>query len=167
MAKDYPRSYRVADQIQRELSELIRFEVKDPRVPESVTIAGVDVNRDLSHGKVFVTMLEIENDAEAKADAIRGLNKAAGFLRKQLSRKMRLRSVPALHFHYDEVQESANKLSALIDDAVATNTTLDETLALPDNALSDNALTENEVTPGKTAVVQQLTAAEQQPQEKQ
>ena len=80
---------------------------------------------------------------------------------------MRLRSVPALHFHYDEVQESANKLSALIDDAVATNTTLDETLALSDNALADNALTENEVTAGKATVVDQLTAAKQQPQEKQ
>ena len=123
MAKDYPRSYRVADQIQRELAELIRFQVKDPRVPQSVTVAGVDVNRDLSHAKVFVSMLEIESDAEAKADAIDGLNKAAGFLRKQLSKSMRMRSVPALHFFYDEVQESANKLSALIDNAVLTNTT--------------------------------------------
>lgn len=136
MAKEYPRSFRVADQIQRELAEMIRFEVKDPRVPESVTVAGVDVNRDLSHAKVFVTMLEIESDAEAKAEAIAGLNKAAGFLRKQLSRKMRLRSVPAIHFYYDEVQESANKLSALIDDAVLTNTTADP--ASPSDSLSSD-----------------------------
>ncbi len=127
MAKDYPRSYRVADQIQRELAELIRFEVKDPRVPESVTVAGVDVNRDLSQAKVFVTMIEIEGDAEAKAEAIDGLNKAAGFLRKHLSKTMRLRSVPALRFFYDEVQESANRLSALIDQAVMTNTTSEQT----------------------------------------
>jgi len=126
----------VADQIQRELAELIRFEVKDPRVPESVTVAGVDVNRDLSHAKVYVSMLELESDIEAKTEAIDGLNKAAGFLRKQLSRKMRLRSVPALHFLYDEVQESANKLSALIDDAVLTNTTTD-TAAISDSMASD------------------------------
>jgi len=126
VAKDYPRSYRVADQIQRELAEMIRFEVKDPRVPESVTVAGVDVNRDLS----------LEADAEAKSDAIDGLNKAAGFLRKQLSKTMRLRSVPALHFFYDEVQESANKLSALIDNAVLTNTTEIEA-GTAKNSLSD------------------------------
>lgn len=126
MAKDYPRSYRVADQIQRELAELIRFQVKDPRVPQSVTVAGVEVNRDLSHAKVFVTMLEFESDAQAKSEAIDGLNKAAGFLRRQLGKTMRLRSVPALHFSYDEVQQSATRLSGLIDEAVSTNTTADD-----------------------------------------
>ncbi len=157
----------MADQIQRELAELIRFEVKDPRVPESVTIAGVEVNRDLSHGKVFVTMLEIESDAEAKAEAIAGLNKAAGFLRKQLSRKMRLRSVPALHFLYDEVQESANKLSALIDDAVSTNTTVDETIAVSETTAAEATAAEA-TRPAETIAVTDRTGGSDQPlQEKQ
>ncbi len=157
----------MADQIQRELAELIRFEVKDPRVPESVTIAGVEVNRDLSHGKVFVTMLEIESDAEAKAEAIAGLNKAAGFLRKQLSRKMRLRSVPALHFLYDEVQESANKLSALIDDAVSTNTTIDETIVVSETTAAEATAAEA-TRPTETIAVTDRTGGSDQPlQEKQ
>jgi len=137
VAKDYPRSYRVADQIQRELSELIRFAVKDPRVPESVTVAGVDVNRDLSRAKVFVTMFEIESDTEAKNEALDGLNKASGFLRKHLSKSMRMRSVPALHFFYDEVQQSASRISALIDDAVLTNTTTDDAAGQTGNELRD------------------------------
>lgn len=126
MSKDYPRSYRVADQIQRELAGLIRSEVKDPRVPATMTIAAVDVNKDLSIAKVFVSTFDLESDMQARQDAVDGLNQAAGYLRKLLSRTMRMRSVPQLRFAYDNVQEDATRLSSLIDDAVRSNTTSDD-----------------------------------------
>jgi len=139
VAKDYPRSYRVADQIQRELAELIRTEVKDPRVPPTMTVAGVEVSKDLSNAKVFVSTFDLQSDTEARQAAIDGLNKASGFLRRQLGNKMRLRVVPTLSFRYDVVQEDAARISSLIDDAVATNTTLDEAEdQSTESSLSDN-----------------------------
>ncbi len=137
MAKDYPRSYRVADQIQRELSELIRHELKDPRIPEMVTVAGVEVSKDLSSAKVYVSALSVEipsaegagegEGGNARDEMIDGLNQGAGFLRKLLGGRMRLRSTPMLKFFYDEVQQRGSELSGLIDNAVATNTTAPET----------------------------------------
>ena len=123
MAKDYPRSYRVADQIQRELSDLIKHELKDPRMPDMVTVAGVEVTKDLSSAKVYVSALTIESNSEKRAEMMDALNQGGGYLRKLLGGRMRLRSVPSLKFFYDEVQESGSVLSTLIDDAVATNTT--------------------------------------------
>lgn len=131
MAKDYPRSYRVADQIQRELSDLIRNELKDPRIPSSMTIAAVEVNKDLSIAKVFVSTFDINIDNETRQEAVNGLNQAAGYLRKLLSNAMRMRSVPQLRFEYDNVQEDATRLSSLIDDAVRSNTTSDDTSPEP------------------------------------
>ncbi len=140
MAKDYPRSYRVADQIQRELAELIRTEVKDPRVPSTMTVAGVEVSKDLSSAKVFVSTFDLQSDAEARQAAIDGLNKASGFLRRQLGNKMRLRILPTLNFRYDVVQEDAARISSLIDDAMATNTTIDEASdKSTESPLSDNS----------------------------
>ncbi len=123
MAKDYPRSYRVADQIQRELSDLIKHELKDPRMPDMVTVAGVEVTKDLSSAKVYVSALTIESNSEKRAEMMDALNQGGGYLRKLLGGRMRLRSVPSLKFFYDQVQESGSVLSTLIDDAVATNTT--------------------------------------------
>lgn len=124
MAKDYPRSYRVADQIQRELSDLIRDELKDPRVPSMVTVAGVEVSRDLANAKVYVSAFTIEAEGDEKRDdMVDALNQGSGHLRKLLGGRMRLRAVPALKFFYDEVQQTGSVLSGLIDDAVATNTT--------------------------------------------
>jgi len=124
MAKDYPRSYRVADQIQRELSDLIRHELKDPRVPDMVTIAGVEVSKDLANAKVYVSSFMIESEgAEKRDELVAALNQGTGYLRKLLGGKMRLRTVPAMKFFYDEVQQTGSVLSGLIDEAVATNTT--------------------------------------------
>lgn len=128
MAKDYPRSYRVADQIQRELSDLIKHELKDPRVPEMVTVAGVEVSSDLSNAKIYVSAFTIEAEGKDKRDEmVEALNQGGGYLRKLLGGRMRLRTVPALKFFYDEVQQTGSELSSLIDDAVATNTTAADT----------------------------------------
>jgi len=123
MTKDYPRSYRVADQIQRELSALIRTELKDPRVPEMVTVAGVEVSKDLSSAKVYVSAISVEADVEARNEMVEALNQGSGYMRKLLGSKMRLRIIPSMKFFYDDVQQTGSVLSGLIDDAVATNTT--------------------------------------------
>lgn len=115
MPKDYPRTRRVADQLQRELAGLIRDQVRDPRVG-SITVSEVEVTRDLAHAKVYVTALGA--GAEESAEAVEALNHAAGFLRRELGRSVRLRTVPALKFMYDPAFERGARLSALIDEVV-------------------------------------------------
>jgi ribosome-binding factor A len=109
------RTSRIADQIQRELAELVRLEVRDPRVG-MVTLTGVELSRDQSHAKVFFTIL---GGPPAAAEALEGLERAAGFLRSQLAHKLTIRKVPELHFAYDESVERGMRLSKLIDEAVA------------------------------------------------
>ena len=125
MAKDYSRTQRIGDQMQRELAQLIRREVKDPRLG-LVTITAVDVSRDIGHAKVFITVMG-QDDAEAIKESLKVLNDAAGFLRMQLSKAMKLRSVPQLHFHYDESVQRGAHLSALIERAVAEDRLHDDT----------------------------------------
>ena len=115
MGKVSPRNRRIADQIQRELSELIRLGMRDPRV-NLVTITDVEVSNDTSHAKVFFTTLG--NEAQVLS-CNHGLNSAAGFLRKQLASRLTIRVVPALTFEYDASIEHGVRLSKLIDDAVA------------------------------------------------
>src|SRR5262249_3938726 len=100
--------------IQRELSELIRLEVRDPRVA-MLTITSVDVSPDLSHAKVFITLLQ----KEKLADTLQGLQRAAGYLRTQLAKRMKLYTTPELRFAYDEPVERGDHRSRLIDSAVA------------------------------------------------
>lgn len=118
MPKDYPRSFRIAEQIQRELAQLIRQEVKDPRVG-MVTISEVRVSGDLAHARVYMTVLGC--DAEGAAESVAVLNHAAPFLRRVMGRRLKVRSIPRLHFVYDEVLESGVRLSALIDSSVASD----------------------------------------------
>ena len=113
MPKEYPRSQRVADQIQRELAMIIQREIKDPRV-HMVSITGVEVTRDLAHAHVFVTTLD---DAH-RDDVVEALNHAAGFLRHELSGRMRMRSIPDLKFSYDESIERGMQMDKLLDELV-------------------------------------------------
>jgi len=117
MKKTSQRARRVGDEIQRELSQLLREDVKDPRVGR-VTITAVEVSPDLSHAKIFVTHLAGREHGD---DAIAALQHTAGFLRTALSRRLQLYSVPQLHFAYDDSIESGMRLSQLIDDAVAAD----------------------------------------------
>ena len=119
MSKTNPRQYRIADYIQRELSLLIRNELKDPRISPMLTIASVEVSSDLSNAKIYYTTF----DADDRADTQEALVKAAGFLRRKLAAAMTTRSVPMLRFYYDDSAEQGAKLSALIDQAMSTNTT--------------------------------------------
>ena len=114
--REFSRAERVAGQMRRELAQLIQREVADPEVG-FVSVSDVEVSRDLSHAKVFVTVFEAD-----KADAtIRALNQASGWLRSKLGRAMRIRSVPELHFHHDSSVETGRHMDELIDSAIAAD----------------------------------------------
>lgn len=117
MKKHSQRAQRVGEQIQRELAELLREHVKDPRVGR-VTITAVEASPDLSHAKVFITHLAGSEHAD---EAVKALQRTAGFLRSELAHRMQLYSVPQLHFVYDDSIESGMRLSQLIDEAVAAD----------------------------------------------
>ena len=133
MPKDFPRARRVADQMQRELSELIRLEVKDPRVG-MLTITEIEVTRDMDHAKVFFTTLGGKTEHDA---CLEGLQRASGFLRTQLSQRMQLRQVPKLSFVYDHSVERGVQLSQLIETAVAEDRTRNPEAAEPDTSDAD------------------------------
>ena len=136
MSEMSPRVQRVADQIQRELASLIQLEVNDPRVG-MVSVTGVTVSRDLAYAKVYVTVLNTLTEDEAVNEStlsepgvldkleveenIKALNKAAGYLRTLLAKRLSLRSVPKLQFHYDGSVQRGQQLSSLIDSALAAD----------------------------------------------
>jgi len=119
MAKPFSRNDRVAEQMQRELAQLLQFEVKDPRV-KGVTLTEIEVAGDLSHAKIFYTA---SNPSESLK---KGLEKSSGFLRSQLAKSLLIRTVPQLHFEYDQSLDHGHKMSQLIDQAMGDQST-DET----------------------------------------
>ena len=108
------RAFKVADQIQRALTELIARELKDPRVG-MVTLQGVEVTPDYAHAKVFFSLL-IGDPVETQA----ALNQAAGFLRNGLFKRLHIHTVPTLHFVFDRTSERAADMNALIAKAVSS-----------------------------------------------
>jgi ribosome-binding factor A len=108
------RSYQIADQIQRDLTELIARELKDPRVG-MVTLNAVEVTPDYAHAKVFFSILV--GEPQETEDA---LNQAAGFLRNHLFKRLHIHTVPTLHFHFDRTTERAADMNALIAKAVSS-----------------------------------------------
>jgi len=111
--KGQGRPQRLGDLIQRDLSELIRLELRDPRVG-MITITSVDVSPDMSHAKVFFTVLEKEKIQQT----LEGLSRSAGFLRSQLAKRIKMYTTPGLRFAYDESVERGDRLSRLIDAAL-------------------------------------------------
>ena len=116
MKKGHGRPQRLGDLIQREVSELLRLEVRDPRVG-MITITSVDVSPDLSHAKIFFTVLEKDKLQET----LQGLGRSAGFLRSQLARRIKMYTTPELRFAYDESVERGDRLSRLIDSVIPGN----------------------------------------------
>jgi len=108
------RSFKVADQIQRDLTELIARELKDPRVG-MVTLQGVEVTPDYAHAKVYFSVLI--GDPLSTQEA---LNQAAGFLRNGLFKRLHIHTVPTLHFIFDRTTERAADMNALIAKAVSS-----------------------------------------------
>ncbi len=112
MAKEYARTQRVADYLQRELANLVQHELRDPRVG-MVSITGVDVSRDLGHARVYYTVMGADS-AEEASETTEALNRAAGFLRRELSRDSSMRSVPQLRFYFDASVGRGRDMEALI-----------------------------------------------------
>jgi len=117
MPKEFSRSARVAEQIKRELAELIRLEVKDPRVG-FISLTDVELTPDYAHAKVYFTSM---TGTEGLESILTGLKRTSGFLRRELRRRVRIHTTPELHFVYDNSIIEGNRLSALIDEAVATD----------------------------------------------
>ena len=119
MAREFRRSDRVGDAIQRELAELIRHEIRDPRIG-MVNVNAVKVASDLSTAKVYVTFVDqsAQNPVETR---IAVLNKAAGFLRSRIGKEIQMRSVPRFYFQHDETVYNAENISNLIDQALESD----------------------------------------------
>jgi ribosome-binding factor A len=115
MPREFPRTRRVGEQMQRELAAILHEELKDPRLG-MISVSGVEVSRDLAHARVYISVLGGEEDV---SETIKVLNKAAGFMRHQLGQRMRLRAVPQLRFLYDESLAEGARMDALIAAALA------------------------------------------------
>ncbi len=114
MAKDYPRHVRIGDQLQRELSELVRTFIKDPRISSPPTISEVKVNSDLGSAVVYINTLF--GDPEEVSEI---LNEYSGKLRGQLGKRLKIRAIPSLQFKFDNVQEEALAITSLIEKAIS------------------------------------------------
>jgi ribosome-binding factor A len=116
MPKEYARSERLASQIQRELARLVQSELKDPRL-SMPSILEVQVSKDLSHAKVYFSVL----DPDAAADCLAALNGASGFLQREIGKVLKSRITPKLSFIYDDTDIRGRQLSDLIDSALASD----------------------------------------------
>lgn len=136
MARDFQRSRRIEERIQRLLSDMIRTQVRDPRV-EGVVITHVRVSRDL--GVAWVYYSTWGSDQGADPDLQAGLERASGFLRSQLARELSTRTVPDLRFHFDDQAEKSRELDRLIDAAVGESSADLPADAEPGDERSDQA----------------------------
>ena len=121
--KGFSRKDRVAEQIRRELADLIRTELKDPRVG-MISITEVEVTADYAHAKVFFSTLA---GSEHLEDVMTGLQKASGFLRRELGKRISIHMTPQLHFVFDQSLERGADLSKLIQEALAISASSDQT----------------------------------------
>lgn len=107
---DYQRSDRVGDLLRQVIAELLRKEVRDPRV-QAVTLTGVKVSKDLRHARVFFNLL---GGPQHCSDALAGLKRATGFIRSKIGKELSLRFVPAIEFTYDDSEDEAQRIDALL-----------------------------------------------------
>jgi len=114
MPREFSRSQRLGNQVLRTLSELLRFETKDPRL-QGISLTSVDLSRDLSVARVYFSLLNPDDEPGPVVD---GLEKANGFLRVKLGRALKVRHVPELRFVYDDSAKHAAYISDLIDSAL-------------------------------------------------
>ncbi|WP_426356847.1 30S ribosome-binding factor RbfA [Pseudocolwellia sp. HL-MZ19] len=118
MAREFARTDRVGQEIQKEIATILMREVKDPRL-SMTTVSAVEVTRDLAYAKIFVTFFTNE-ESEIKS-SVEVLNDAAGFVRSLLAKKLRARIMPHLRFVYDQSMAEGVRMSSLVDQAVASD----------------------------------------------
>lgn len=116
MSREFKRSDRVAQELQKEVAVILQREVKDPRIG-MVTVSDVEVSRDLAYAKIFVTFL-FDNDPDAISQGMKGLEKASPYIRTLLGKAMRLRIVPELRFIYDESLVEGMRMSNLVSTVI-------------------------------------------------
>ncbi|MBO9488789.1 30S ribosome-binding factor RbfA [Endozoicomonas sp. G2_1] len=115
MARNYARTDRVGQQIQKEVAMILQREIKDPRL-SMVTVSAVEVTRDLAYAKVFVTFLNQDEDVKVSLEI---LNEASGFVRGLLAKRLKARIMPELRFVYDQSMVEGVRMTSLVDQAVA------------------------------------------------
>ena len=122
MAREFSRTQRIGEQLQRELAQLIQQEVKDPRVG-LVTVNGTKVSRDLNYADIYITVMAPLDEVQAQSEiSVKILNRASGFLRGRIAKLIQLRVVPQLRFHFDSSVSRGNYMSSLIKQAVSEDT---------------------------------------------
>lgn len=117
MAKEFGRSQRVAQEMQKEIAIILQREIKDPRLGLMTTVSGVEVSRDLAYAKVYVTFLN-DDDAENVKQGLKALKEASGYIRTLLGKAMRLRIVPELTFFYDNSLVEGMRMSNLVSNVI-------------------------------------------------
>ncbi|CAA0080648.1 30S ribosome-binding factor [BD1-7 clade bacterium] len=127
MAREFGRPQRVADFLRKELSQLIQQEIRDPRVG-MVSLTDVEVSRDLTHARIYITILGCD-DADSAKESVKVLNGAAGFLRSLIAKSTTMRTTPSLRFFFDESVIRGSHLSALIDKAVGSQEQISDSQA--------------------------------------
>ncbi len=116
MAREFKRTDRVAEQLQRELAQIIQMDIKDPRVG-MVTVSAVDISRDLYHATAYVTFMGIPDDEESIQQALDILNQTTGFIRNLIGKRVKMRTIPTIKFAFDVSIARGSELSALIRQA--------------------------------------------------
>ncbi len=125
------RTNRIAEEMKKEISNIIQNDIKDPRLPKLVSIMAVEVTRDLRYAKVFVSILGSEDE---KKEALKGLKSAAGFIRREVGHRMQIRYSPELLFEIDSSIERGVYMSKLINDTLEK----DSLIKSPDNGGTDD-----------------------------
>ena len=113
---DKNRLARIEGEMKREISSIIAYEINDPKVSSFASISKVDVTNDLQHAKIYISVLGAGN---VKRDTMEGLERASGFIKKELSSRLRLRVMPKLKFILDESIEKGVYMNKLIEDVIA------------------------------------------------
>ena len=121
MRKNSIKNIRINEEVMRELSNIIRGEIKDPRINPMTSVVAVEVAPDLKTAKAYISVL---GNQEAKEATIRGLNSAEGYIRRQLARNLNLRNTPEIRFILDESIEYGVNMSKLIDDVAKRDASL-------------------------------------------
>lgn len=115
MAKEFSRVDRLSQQLKKEMAVILQREIKDPRLHNMITVSDVEVSRDLSHAKIFVTFLGLEQ--EKVADNLKLLNEASGFVRKLIAKRIQSRIVPNIHFAHDASLNEGIRMATLVANA--------------------------------------------------
>lgn len=140
MAREFARTDRVSQEIQKEIAIILQREIKDPRL-NMATVSAVEVTRDLAYAKIFVTFFT--NEQQEIDGSVKILNEAAGFIRSLLAKRLRARIMPHLRFVYDKSMAEGVRMSSLVDQAIASDERLAHDHPHPEDAEKNDQASED------------------------